>query len=108
MIKVRFYQNKQGEILGFQTIGHAGYARSGEDIVCAAVSALVLNTLNSIELFTEDKQIIETDESKGIIRMKLSEDRSKEAQILLKSLRLGLQNIEEEHDRYIQVSIKEV
>ena len=40
--------------------------------------------------------------------MKLSGSPSKEAQILLKSLRLGLQNIEDEHGRYIQVSIKEV
>ena len=108
MTKVRFYQNRRGEILGFQTIGHAGYTQSGEDIVCAGISALVLNTINSIELFTNDKQIIETDEARGIIRMKLSGSPSKEAQILLKSLRLGLQNIEDEHGRYIQVSIKEV
>ena len=108
MTKVRFYQNDQGEILGFQTIGHAGYAQSGEDIVCAGISALVTNALNSIEKFTNDNQIIECDEDRGIIRMKIKGDRSKEAQLLLKSSYLGLKSIEEVHDRYIKVSFKEV
>jgi hypothetical protein len=108
MTKVRFYQNNQGDILGFQTIGHAGYAQAGEDIVCAGISALVINTLNSIEKFTKDNQVVVCDEDKGIIRMKIAGSRSKEAQLLLKSLCLGLQNIESEHDRYIKVSFKEV
>ena len=35
--------------------GHAGYAQEGEDIICAAVSALALNFFNSVETFTEDE-----------------------------------------------------
>ena len=34
--------------------GHAGYAEEGYDIICAAVSALTVNTINSIEQFTEE------------------------------------------------------
>lgn len=34
--------------------GHAGYAEEGEDIICAAVSALAINFYNSVETFTED------------------------------------------------------
>ena len=34
--------------------GHAGYAEEGQDIVCAAVSALIINTVNSLETFTDD------------------------------------------------------
>lgn len=108
MIRIRFYQNNQGDILGFQTIGHAGYAQAGEDIVCAGVSVLVMNTINSIETFTDDKQLVECEDRKGIIRMKLTGERSKEAQLLLQSLLLGLQSIEKEYDQYIEVSFKEV
>ena len=32
-------------------IGHSGYAEAGSDIICAGVSALVINTINSIETF---------------------------------------------------------
>ena len=39
----------------FRIKGHAGYAEEGQDIVCAAVSVLIINTVNSLETFTEDK-----------------------------------------------------
>ena len=39
----------------FQVTGHAGYAQSGYDIYCAAVSALTLNTVNSIEVLCKDR-----------------------------------------------------
>ena len=31
---------RDGQVTGFVCAGHAGYAEAGEDIVCAAVSAL--------------------------------------------------------------------
>ena len=37
----------RGEALkGFRVCGHSGYAEAGEDIVCAAVSALTMYTAN--------------------------------------------------------------
>lgn len=35
--------------------GHAGYAKKGNDIICAAVSMLAQNLVNSLEDLTEDK-----------------------------------------------------
>ena len=54
MIHVTIFQNKYKECVGFQTEGHAEYANPGQDIVCAAASILVINTINAIEEFTED------------------------------------------------------
>ena len=54
MIKVTIYKTERQEYVGFDMEGHAGYAEAGEDIVCAGVSALVINALNSIERFTDD------------------------------------------------------
>ena len=54
MTKVTFYQNSENQCVGFTSEDHAGYAQEGEDIVCAGISALVINTVNSIEDFTED------------------------------------------------------
>ena len=39
---------------GITIDGHAGYAPKGNDIVCAAVSVLAQNLVNSIEALTED------------------------------------------------------
>ena len=54
MTYITFYQDSDGVVTGFDTSGHAGYAKQGEDIICAAISALVINAVNSIEEFTED------------------------------------------------------
>ena len=51
-IKVR---KKNGSYEEFISKGHAGYAEAGQDIVCAAVSALIITTVNSLEKFTDDK-----------------------------------------------------
>ena len=34
-----------------------GYADVGQDIVCAGVSALVINTINSIEQFNRERSV---------------------------------------------------
>ena len=65
MIKVTIYQNSEGEITGVSIQGHAGYADNGSDIVCAAVSVLAQNTVNSIEQFTEDRFSVDVDEKEG-------------------------------------------
>ena len=49
MIEVTVYKTMRHEYAGFDMSGHAGYDDIGKDIVCAAVSVLVINTLNSIE-----------------------------------------------------------
>ena len=38
-----------GEYISVESNGHAGYAEEGQDIICAAVSALIVNTVNSVE-----------------------------------------------------------
>ena len=40
---------------GLTVDGHAGYAKTGNDIICAAVSVLTQNLVNSVEALTEDK-----------------------------------------------------
>ena len=54
MTTVTFHKTKDGVIKGFQSKGHAGYANAGEDIVCASISILVINTINALEQLTED------------------------------------------------------
>ncbi len=51
MITMTVFRSDTGIYQGFLCSGHAGFARAGRDIVCAAVSVLVINTVNSIEQF---------------------------------------------------------
>ena len=43
MIKVSIYKNENNVITGIKLTGHAEYSEKGKDIVCAAVSVLVIN-----------------------------------------------------------------
>lgn len=48
MIKADFYQS-DGKYREFTISGHAGYAESGKDVVCAAVSSAVQLTVNVLD-----------------------------------------------------------
>ncbi|WMJ88146.1 ribosomal-processing cysteine protease Prp [Anaerocolumna sp. MB42-C2] len=104
MIKISIYKNAESKIIGFRCLGHAGFAKSGQDIVCAAVSVLVINTVNSIEHFTSDTFDLKEDENKGEIDFKIVSKPSKESSLLLNSLFLGLQGIKEDYGQeYIKL-----
>lgn len=91
-------------VTGFCSEGHAGYARHGKDIVCAAVSALVMNTMNSIHSFTSDVFDYSEDEKKGMIDFKIVSEPSPETKLLFQSLILGLQGIQEEYgEKYLRI-----
>ena len=55
-------KKRNGYYLEFVSKGHAGYAEEGQDIVCAAVSVLVINTVNSLETFTDDQFEVQEDD----------------------------------------------
>ena len=102
-----FVDNKQN-YTGFEVSGHAGYAQAGEDIVCAAISVLVTTTINSIEEFTDDFFGYEEDEKSGYMSFTLEETSSAEAQLLLRSMVLGLSQISKQYDSYCKMIIREV
>ena len=103
MIRISFKYNTDGAPVGIRCDGHAGFARFGKDIVCAAVSVLVINTMNSIEAFTEDEFTGEVNEKKGHVVFELADSCSEEAKLLMRSLELGIRDIYEEHSRYISL-----
>lgn len=114
MIKVTIYKTDRHEYVGFDAQGHAGFADEGMDIVCAAASALIINTLNAIERYTSDKISVVSDDSEdaqGLIEFRFTGGKpTHDAELLLKTMILGLQEIEEDSDYepYIDIIFKEV
>ena len=110
MIEVTVYKTMRHEYAGFDMSGHAGYDDIGKDIVCAAVSVLVINTLNSIERFTDDETSCVSDEGTGSIEFRFDGTPSHDATLLLDSMILGLEEIEDsnEYEQYIDIIFKEV
>ena len=62
MTQITIYRNENREVERFTCTGHAGYSEYGTDIVCASISVLVINTINSIETFTSTDFICEAEE----------------------------------------------
>ena len=108
MITVQIFKH-ENQYKGFSFDGHAGFAKKGKDIVCAAVSMLVINTYNSIEKFTEDSFSGEASEDGGHLTMSFSDDNSDELRLLLDSMILGLEQVEKQYgSKYISLQFKEV
>lgn len=110
MIKATFFKDSSGHYRGFSLLGHAMYAQAGNDIICAAVSALSVNTVNSIEAFTADRIEVAVDEETGMLSCSFSDAISDESQLLVDSLCLGLKGIRDDYQekQYIKIVIKEV
>ena len=91
MITITFYRDKDMNYKRFSCEGHAGYAEYGYDIVCAAISSLSVNTVNSIDKLTDDDIKVQTDDA-GLLKLEMITN-SDSSQLLLASLKLGLQGI---------------
>ena len=106
MIEIIIHR-KNHRYTGFLSRGHAGYAEEGYDIICAAVSVLTVNTINSIEAFTSDQFAVRQED--GMIELILEGTISKETSLLMDSMVLGLQDIQKNYgNEYMTVIFKEV
>lgn len=109
MTTVIFRKTGQGEYRELQCSGHAGYGKYGSDIVCAALSVLVINTLNSLEELCKLPINPETDEKNGLIACRFPEKMDERAALLLDSLALGCVSIEKQYGgKYCKVKFEEV
>ena len=98
---------KNNSYISFVSEGHAGYAEAGQDIVCAAVSALIITTVNSLEEFTDDK--FDVQEKDGFVSIHFRNDLSERGMLLMDSLLLGLTEIAGSYNnRYLTVKVREV
>ena len=90
-------------------IGHAGYADAGSDIICAAVSVLVFNTLNAIESYTDDTMNVVTNDEAGLVDVVFESPVSDRAKLLLDTMILGLTGIEKQYGKkFLRLKFEEV
>ena len=109
MTNITIFRDKNQNVLGFECIGHAGFAGFGQDVVCAGISILVQNTINSIQTYTEEGFSCEADENSGDIRFHFSDVPEHDAALLINSMILGLQGIQSSYGKkFLRLQFKEV
>ena len=110
MTTIVIRKTSEREYRGFTCMGHAGYARRNQpDIVCAAVSVLVTNTINSLTELAGEKVNLVTNEETGFIKCDFESVLQDKSVFLMDSLVFSLQNLSKEYgEQYLQVNFEEV
>ena len=109
MTTITITKDASGTYKGFECSGHAGFADSGKDIVCAAVSVLTINTINSIEKFTGDQIDTFQDPEEGILGANFRKAPSDEADLLMRSFELGVTSIFEQYGKkFLNIKFRRV
>ncbi len=109
MVKIIIYQHKDYGVLGFKSSGHAGFEDAGKDIVCAGVSVLIINTVNSLDQFTDNQFDVNQDAEEGYIAVESESGFDDRGKLLLDSMILGLKEIQKNYgDEYVTITFQEV
>lgn len=99
-----------GRLTGFEAQGHTGSAEEGNDVVCAAISALTQSALMGIREYLKLACAYEI--ADGYIYCMLPEDTFeedwREAEIILETMAMGLRSIADTYGDYIKIIEREV
>ena len=115
MIKFTFFK-RDGVYYGFEEKGHAGYAESGDDIVCSAVSAMTMLIINAIEVayasdveytIDEDTTDIKVVASGALTEFESDERKRFAISGLIEAYYLQLNDMLEEYYDYLDISEQE-
>ncbi len=114
MTTIVIRKDVDGTYRGFICMGHAEYAKkrlfgNSPDILCAAISALVLGTINSLEELAGEKLNVATKEETGFIKCDFESELQEKSVFLVDSMIFSLENLSKEYgEKYLQVKFEEV
>ena len=109
MIKAHFrFESGTQKIIGVSVSGHAGMAEYGDDIVCSAVSALLIAAINGLDEYVQTQTDVTVEN--GNTSFTINEEdgyKSIQAQTIANTLYLAMLGLEDEYEDYIEVSVTE-
>ena len=115
MTRIVFYK-ADGIFYGFEEHGHTGYGEAGDDVLCAALSAMTMLILNAIEVaYASDIDYTIDDKTtdikliaKGVLPQ-FEEDEKKRYAVsgLIMAYYYQLNDLVEEYYEYLSVEVEE-
>ena len=115
MTTIVFYKT-DGFYYGFEEQGHTGYAESGEDILCSALSSMTMLIINSIEVSYASNVEYTIDEKTADIKLiaksalpKYEKDEKKQYAVsgLIQAYYYQLMDLIEDYYDYLDVKVIE-
>ena len=108
MTVVTVEKDAQG-VRGICVSGHAEYAQSGRDIVCAAASVLTTTCVNALESVAGVKPRVTRDEQSATIKVVLPGDMSVQkrydAELVMNTVLQGFSDIASEYPKHLQIKL---
>ena len=104
MTKCEFFRDG-ARITGFSISGHSGYAEAGQDIVCAAITAVVTMaeaTINDV-CGAKAKVRVKDEQARISLTLPATCDEEDTVQAVLAGMLLYLCNLRDEYPDYIEV-----
>lgn len=102
MTSINIVRNQQKRVVEFTVTGHAKYAKYGEDIVCAGISALTQAAL--LGLLEHLKIPVNHQVQSGFLKVTLPENHlDARSDAILESMVLGLKQIAQAYKKYVRI-----
>ena len=104
MTRCEFF-TEDDRVTGFSVSGHSGYAESGKDIICAAVSAVVTMaeaTINDV-CGAKAKVRVKDEDARVTLTLPTSCDEEDAVQAVLAGMMLTLSALRDDYPDYIEV-----
>ncbi len=104
MTRCEFF-TEEDRITGFSVSGHSGYAETGSDVVCAAVSAVVTMaeaTINDV-CGAKAKVRVKDEDARVTLTLPASCDEEDAVQAVLAGMMLYLCSLRDDYPDYIEV-----
>lgn len=104
-------KKRDGHIVEVLAVGHSGFGTEGDDLVCAAVSAVMQTALLGLMRVASIQVKFERDEEIGLLRItlpKLNKDDRHNADVILDTMTVGLADLTEGLSKYLGLEIKSV
>ena len=104
MTRCEFY-TEEDRITGFSISGHSGYAENGQDVVCAAISAVVTMaeaTINDV-CGAKAKVRVKEEDARITLTLPTSCDEEESVQAVLAGMLLTLCSLRDDYPDYIEV-----
>ena len=104
MTRCEFFRENE-RITGFTVSGHSGYAEAGQDIVCAAISAVVAmaeTTINDV-CGAKAKVRVKEEDARITLTLPATCEEEESVQAVLAGMMLYFINLRDDYPDYIEV-----
>ena len=103
-------ERQQNSIIQVECKEHTGFAREGEDIVCAAISSITQTALLGLLNVAKVKVDVTRNDDKGYLKFRIVSDLGKEKRLecdaILETMLQGIADVQSDFSKYIKLEDK--